>query len=94
MSESSQPDERAPCVGSGDLFGVLVAKRGFSFIPWRELRSCPCRKCGKKMLMYANHPHAFGWKDLQEDRFTRFGELSEQENQKWQEWLLPIGESV
>jgi len=63
MSESSQPDERAPCVGSGDLFGVLVAKRGFSFIPWRELRSCPCRKCGKKMLMYANHPHAFGWKD-------------------------------
>jgi len=36
------------------------------------------------------------WSELVhiEDRFTRFGELSEQENQKWQEWLLPIGESV
>lgn len=23
----------------------------------------PCPKCGRKGVGYANHPHAFGWKD-------------------------------
>ena len=27
------------------------------------LRSVPCPKCNRKGLHYANHPHAFGWKD-------------------------------
>lgn len=29
----------------------------------KELRAVKCPKCGKKGLHYANHPHAFGWKD-------------------------------
>lgn len=29
----------------------------------RDLAKRPCPKCKRKGLHYANHPHAFGWKD-------------------------------
>lgn len=28
-----------------------------------DLKKKPCPKCGRKGLRYADHPHAFGWKD-------------------------------
>ena len=32
-------------------------------INWNNLRSSPCPKCDRKGLHYADHPHAFGYKD-------------------------------
>lgn len=29
----------------------------------RKFQGVKCPKCGKKGLNYADHPHAFGWKD-------------------------------
>ena len=60
---TTKPNGEPDALGCDDLLGTLVSRWGFESIPWREMRSCPCRKCGKKMLMYANHAHAFGWKD-------------------------------
>ena len=33
-----------------------------------DLRKKPCPKCGRKGLHYADHPHAFGWKDYERVR--------------------------
>jgi len=41
----------------------LVRKHGWHWIPRAALRSCLCPKCGKKGLKYADHAHAFGYKD-------------------------------
>lgn len=41
----------------------LLKKHGWFFVPRAEIRSCPCPKCGKKGLAYADHRHAFGHKD-------------------------------
>ena len=34
-------------------------------INWNNLKKCPCPKCNRKGLNWADHPHAFGWKDYE-----------------------------
>ena len=53
----------------------LILKYGFSLIPWSEMRSCPCPKCKKKTLAYANHPHAQGYKDTNRIRCRSCGKV-------------------
>ena len=58
----------APATDSAVSLSDLVKRYGFGMIPYIEMRSILCPKCGENALMYANHSHDSRGKDYDKIR--------------------------